>query len=42
MLDVIFIRDLNAPGGERMFSSQPSECVIEYEFNCMTKESDEM
>lgn len=42
MLDVIFIRDLNAPGGERMFSPQPSGCMVTYEFNCMTKENVEM
>lgn len=42
MPDVQFIRDLNAPGGERMFNSQPSGCVVTYEFSCMTKDGDEM
>ena len=42
MQDVLFIRDLTAPGGIRMFDQHPSERRVTYELNCVTKEGDEM
>jgi len=40
--DAVFIRDLIAPGAERMFDEQRSGYKITYSFICLTKEGDEM